>query len=440
MEYLGNGYNEQFNQWYAEAMKVIKPEANITDNSVFNVSIVVTKACNFACTYCYMHGKRQERMSRGTAKKAVDLLLSDKINGYIDPDKTPCVILDFIGGEPLLEIDLIDYFIDYFVYEAHRLNHRWANEYSVSMSSNGSLYHTPKVQEAVRKYHGRFNIAITIDGTKELHDACRKYPDGRGTYDDVEKNVKLYLQQGGHPSTKMTIAPENLDYLCEASLHLFGLGYKWLYCNVQFEDVWNPANATRLYYQLKKLADCMIDGELYKNHYNSMFDETIGIPLGDEDNTNWCGGDGKMLAIGPDGRLYPCLRYMDYCFSTPGREPLCIGNVDDGININDPRIAELKCITRRSQSTDECFYCPVAKGCNWCSAYNYDIYGTANKRTTFHCIMQKARVLANVYYWNKLYRKLGMTKRFPHHMPDEWALQIIEPQEIELLKEISKEG
>lgn len=440
MKYLDNGYSEQFNQWYAEAMNVIKPQANITDNSVLNVTIVVTKACNFACSYCYMHGKTPERMTKETAKKAVDLLLSDKINRYIDPDKTPCVILDFIGGEPLLEIDLIDYFVDYFVYEAHRLNHRWANEYSVSMSSNGSLYRTPKVQETIQKYQGRFNIAITIDGTKELHNTCRIYPDGKGTYDDVEASVKQYLQQGGHKSTKMTIAPENLDYLCEASLHLFNMGFKWLYCNVQFEDVWNAELATRLYYQLKKLTNVMIDNELYKNHYNSMFDETIGVPLPETDDSNWCGGDGKMLAVGTDGRLYPCLRYMDYCFSTKGRKPLCIGDVDNGINDNDPQIAELKSITRRSQSTDECWSCPVAKGCNWCSALNYDIYGTANKRTTFHCIMQKARVLANVYYWNKLYRKLGMNKRFEHHMPDKWALEIINQKEIEMLKKLSEEG
>jgi hypothetical protein len=55
--------------------------------------------------------------------------------------------------------------------------------------------------------------------------------------------------------------------------------------------------------------------------------------------------------------------------------------------------------------------------------------------------MQKARVLGNVYYWNKLYRKLGMDKRFEYHMPDSWALEIIDQKEINMLKELSeKEG
>jgi len=438
--YKGNGYDNQFSHWYANAMKILEPEKGITDQACMNVTVVVTKECNFNCSYCYMHGKTQERMTKETARQTVDFLLSDKVNGYIPPE-TPVIILEFIGGEPLLEIEIIDYFMDYFVYEAMRLNHRWATNYVISMSSNGSLYETPKVQEFAKKYRGRFNIGITIDGTKELHDTCRVYRDGRGTYDDVLRNILLYFEQNGHRSTKMTIAPENVQYLADASVHLFKLGYEYLYCNVVFENVWNAECAQVLYAQLKKLADLMIEQELYKNHYQSMFTEEMGYPLPESDNTNWCGGDGSMLAVGPDGTCYPCLRYMDYCFSVE-RKPFIIGNICDGIVDRDAcsELCELKSITRRSQSTDECFNCPVAKGCNWCSAYNYEIYGTANKRATFHCIMQKARVLANCYYWNQLYRHLGMDRRFAYHMPDEWALEIINQNEIDVLKTLSKEG
>ena len=73
-------------------------------------------------------------------------------------------------------------------------------------------------------------------------------------------------------------------------------------------------------------------------------------------------------------------------------------------------------ITRRSQSTDECFYCPIAKGCSWCSAHNYEVFGTPNKRTTYICCMHKARALANVYYWNKIYSKYNIDKKFPNYL------------------------
>ena len=436
--YLDNGHERHFPQWYANAMQILYPKKNITDRSCMNVTIVVTKNCQFLCKYCYEHNKTSEHMTLETAEKTVDFLLSDKVNNYIDPEKSECIILDFIGGEPLLEIDLIDHFMDYFIYQAFKLNHRWANHYVISMSSNGVLYETPKVQKFVKKYHGRVHIGITIDGTKEQHDSCRIYKDGRGTYDDVVRNVNLHLQQGGFPSTKVTVAPENLKYLCKSSLHLFELGFKWVNCNVVFEDVWNVELAKELYHQLKLLADNMIEKELYKNHANTMFDENIGSSLPPEENNSYCGGDGSMLAIAPDGTCYPCLRYMDYCFLVKDRKPFVIGHVCTGI-VDDcecPMLTELKSITRRSQSTDECFNCPIAKGCAWCIGFGYDIYGTPNKRTTFHCIMQIARVLANRYYWQKLYHKLSLQKTFPLNTHKNWALQIISNDEYEMLKSL----
>jgi hypothetical protein len=53
--------------------------------------------------------------------------------------------------------------------------------------------------------------------------------------------------------------------------------------------------------------------------------------------------------------------------------------------------------------------------------------------------MQRARVLGNVYYWNKLYRHLRILDRFPYYMPDDWAAEIIDKSEIEMLKGLARE-
>ena len=87
----------------------------------------------------------------------------------------------------------------------------------------------------------------------------------------------------------------------------------------------------------------------------------------------------------------------------------------------------MSCITRRSQSTDECYYCPIASGCGWCSAYNYEVFGTPDQRATFICIMHKARALANVYYW----RKSGVS--YEMDCKKEWAVEIIGEDEYENL-------
>lgn len=439
--YLTEADSANFSEWFGRAYTLVHPEVELNERLCQNVTLVVTEDCNFDCTYCYMHEKNQKKMTAETARDIVDFLLDEeKTNGYISAKTSPGIVLDFIGGEPLLAIEEIEAFMAYFVFRTVELDHPWKDNYVISMSSNGALYNTPEVQAFINRYRGRVHIGITIDGTKELHDTCRIYKGGKGTYDDVLDGVKQRFMNGEHPSTKVTLAPENLQYLSEATLHLFNLGYKFLYCNVVFEDVWEQQHAAMLYQEMKKLADIIIQEELYTNNLTSLFSESIGSPMDQEDNDNWCGGDGSMLAIGTDGKCYPCLRYMSYAFANRERPALEIGDIYSGIVDEDKsdHIKCLKCITRRSQSTDECFNCPVAKGCGWCSAFNYDCFGTADKRTTYHCEMHKARVLANVYFWNSLYKKLELEKRFELHVPDYWALAILDNDELAMLKELSK--
>lgn len=440
--YLTEADPEPFEKWFSKVYLTLNPEHKVRHRLCQTVTIVVTEDCNFACTYCYMHDKKPKTMSVETAHDVVDFLLCDeKTNGYISSELSQGIILDFIGGEPLLAIDLIDDFMTYFIFKVYELDHPWKDNYVINMSSNGSLYTTESVQRFVKKYSGRVQIGITIDGTKKLHDTCRIYKDGRGTYEDVIEAVMLRLQNGENPSTKVTIAHENLPYLAEASIHLFDLGYKFLNCNVVFEDSWKEGDTTILYLQLKALADYVLDRELYGLHLNTMFSESIGKVMPVDVNDNWCGGDGSMLAIGTDGTCYPCLRYMSFTFANKDRRPIVIGDVYKGIDDVEESedIKCLYCITRRSQSTEECFNCPIASGCAWCSAFNYDCFGTPDKRTTYHCEMHKARVMANIYYWNQLYRKLGLEKRFAMNVPKGWALKIIDRQEYNMLIDLSKE-
>lgn len=191
---------------------------------------------------------------------------------------------------------------------------------------------------------------------------------------------------------------------------------------------------------MKKLSDWLLEENRYEKYSNTIFTETIGVALDEDDTQNWCGGTGKMMAISPEGDIYPCLRYLPNSI-TNGRSKLIIGDVDNGIESTKEQteiVNMLDGITRRTQSTDECFYCPIASGCAWCSAYNYEETGTPNKRVTYICIMHKARVMANVYHWNRLYKKIGSTKRFPMNVIKEWALEIIDEDEYNKLLSLTE--
>ena len=88
----------------------------------------------------------KERMSWEVAKKAIDYILSNE-----ELFKEDGVVWDFIGGEPFLEIDLIDKICDYLKIEMYRRNHHWFNSYRFSFSTNGINYHEEKIQHFIEK-------------------------------------------------------------------------------------------------------------------------------------------------------------------------------------------------------------------------------------------------------------------------------------------------
>lgn len=370
---------------------------------VKSITFIVTKDCQLACKYCYLVGKNEkERMSFNVAKQAIDYILDSE-----DEFKEQSVVWDFIGGEPFLEIDLIDRICDYLKTEMFRRDHHWFNSYRFSFSTNGINYHEDKVQRFIKKNLNHLSIGITIDGTKKKHDLNRVYKHSKkGSYQSVVKNIPLWLSQFPNASTKVTISSPDIPYIKESVLHLYSLGIHEININCVFENVWKEDDDKLFEEQLLELADAIIDEEYYKYYACSFFAEHIGKPLDPKlDNQNWCGA-GKMLAIDAAGNFYPCTRFAQY--SLRSKRACIIGNVKNGINKN--MLRPFLTLDRITQSPQKCMDCEVASGCAWCQGENYDAADTNTiyQRSTAICKMHKARVRANNYYWNKLYRKLEM--------------------------------
>lgn len=407
------------------------------------ITFQVTDNCNLCCSYCYQINKGKRKMSFETAKKAIDLLLSgDKgFSDYVSPENSPAIIIDFIGGEPLLEIELIDKIIDYFKKQTRELMHPWATMFRFSMCSNGVLYFDPKVQEFFKKHGKLVSFNITLDGNKELHDSCRVFPNGQGSYDLARSAIEHYKKNYGHMGSKITIAPENLDYVKDAIIHMVDLGYDEIYANPVFEKGWNLEHAKKYYSILKELADYFLENNLIDKVYCSLFEEDNMFSKKDEsDLHSWCGGASSMLAIDPDGNLYPCLRFMESSLGDT-REPIKIGDVDNGIGFTEKEqcwLCELKCVNRRTQCDDECFYCQIGTGCADCAAYNYQDSGKLQSKAKYICEMHKARSLANSYLWNKYYKQSGENKVFKINCPKDWALNIIDENEYDMLLELER--
>ena len=386
---------------------------------------------------CYQFNKSPMRMTFDIARKFIDQLLADRY-GYINRYNSPAIILEFIGGEPLLEISLTRRIYEYFLDRTYELDHPWFELHRLSICSNGMQYFDEEVQSFFKDYAGQISFNISIDGNKELHDACRIQPNGEGSY-DIDMIALNHFNKHYTPerNSKMTLAPENMKYLFESVKNFIENDMKTINLNCIFEEGWNQDTALLEYNELKKVADYVLEKDL-ENLYIAIFSERQEDMALKSNDGNYCGGLGSMLSLRPNGQFYPCIRYMP---SSVGDnvEDLCIGTVDGGMVGREQGSSILKKmdnITRRSQSNDICYNCPIGNDCAWCSALSHTVYGTPGKRPTFICIQMIAEALANVYYWlnlsiSKPYYDLPIRK---NNVPDEWALLVIDEEELEMLK------
>lgn len=367
-----------------------------------SITFIVTEDCNLRCKYCYItHKASNRKMSYDVAKKFIDYILNGSIK-YQD-----AVTLDFIGGEPLLEAELIDKICDYFKLQTYLKGSSWFWNYRISICTNGVNYSSEKVQNLIKKNPGKIGITITIDGTKKKHDLQRVFPDGSGSYDTIKMNLDLWKEQF-EASTKVTFASDDLKFLKESIVELWNEGICDIAANVVYEDVWEEGDDKIFENQLKLLADHILENHLYDRYSCTLFDDTIGAPYNEELLKQTCCGAGKMLALGVDGKIYPCMRYCAY--SLDNKEAYVIGDVDNGIDFD--KVRPFETVTYKLQSDNECLKCPVATGCGFCQGFNYDMADTYTnfQRVKYICKMHKARVRANNYYFSKLYNLYGIER------------------------------
>lgn len=414
---------------------------NNTGNSVCrNITIQITNQCNLRCSYCYEHNKSCGSMNIHTAKKIIDTILDmyDADTDFIGKHSKG-LVLDFIGGEPLLEAKLIENICDYYFDECLRRNIPLAPFTRFSFATNGLLWFTEDAQHLFKKYHDFISLTVSIDGIQELHDKYRIDQYGKGSF---EKAYIAYLDgrdKYGWNNSKMTFTPGSVHYMYDSIKMMIENGCNDILCNFAYEPKYTIQDAKNIYFELKKVSDYMIQNK-YSN-YISILDEYIG----NFDNTidNYCGGTGKMIAFSSDGKAYPCIRYMPISIGNEKSSKICIGDCFNGIYKTNDQLKikkELDSITRKSQSTKECMECPVSTGCGWCSGYNYELYGTANKRCTNICYSHKGRVLASCYYYNKRHIELNDVNHKKINLPYNEVVDILGKEEADYLFNLEKEA
>jgi uncharacterized protein len=167
------------------------------------LSLAVAQSCNLGCTYCYARGGEfggaAKAMNANTARKSVDLLLSQVIPGER-------VNLAFLGGEPLANREVLHDATRYAAAQAELM----CIPLTFSITTNGTLVSAPDIDLFDRH---RFAVTVSLDGTRETHDRLRPFKHGSGSYARIMANIgpMLARQHNMQVSARITVTPRNLD-------------------------------------------------------------------------------------------------------------------------------------------------------------------------------------------------------------------------------------
>lgn len=359
------------------------------------ITFIVTNDCQLRCKYCYeIEKNNKSKISINIAKKAID----DIIDNLLFTESCESVVFDFIGGEPLLEIDLIDKICAYIDDKFTLSNHVWKDKYSFSITTNGLLYSSKKVQNFITRHKSKLKISISFDGNKVKHDLNRVFPNGKGSYDLVLQNVKLWISQFEDTSAKMVISKADINDVAASAIHLLELGISRLDMNLVVEDLWLKGDDDIFEEQLIILADYIIQNELYLNHKIYIFEEGIGHSLKKEEIISPC--EKYAVTVDCKGNYFTCLRFSS--FALKNKQERTIGNIYTGLNWN--RLRPFYTMFNYLKNPEKCQDCKIASGCRFCVANDYDFAESTTifTKETNICLMHAARVRAKNYYWRKL--------------------------------------
>ena len=336
--------------------------------------------CNLRCKYCFAStgdfGTGRKLMPFSVGKQAIDFLLEKSVG-------RENLELDFFGGEPLMNWDVVKQLVAY-GREQEKLHNK---NFRFTLTTNGVLLND-EVMEFCNKEMG--NVVLSIDGRKEVHDHMRPFRKGAGSYDLIVPKFQKFaeLRHQDKYYVRGTFTHYNTDFAADV-LHLADLGFK----QISVEPVVAPPTedyAIReedlpvIFEQYDILAREMIKREKEGrgfNFFHFMIDLTGGPCV--YKRLSGCGSGTEYLAVTPWGDFYPCHQFV-------GQEDFCLGNVYEGVKKTETVNEFKKCNVYSKKECSQCFarfYCSGG-----CAANSYNFTGKINDVYEIGCKMQQKRI------------------------------------------------
>lgn len=350
------------------------------ENIVKAMCLHVAHDCNLKCSYCFasqgdFKGERS-LMSLEVGKKALEYLVKNS-------GARRNLEVDFFGGEPLMNFNLVKDLINY----GRELEKKYNKNFRFTITTNGILLDDEKIDYINENMS---NVVLSLDGRKEVNDNMRKTIGGEGSYDIILPKFKKMVEKRGDKDyyIRGTFTSNNIDFSNDA-LDFYNNGFKKISIEpvVTSEEMDYALREEHLqsvldeyekfskeYINIKKM-----DKDFYFFHF--MIDLTQGPCI--IKRSVGCGAGSEYMAVTPEGDLYPCHQFV-------GEEEFKLGNVIDGVQREDLRQKFKKANVYNKEECRECwarFYCSGG-----CHANSYHAHNDLSKAYKIGCEMEKKRI------------------------------------------------
>lgn len=315
------------------------------DENQLALTIAPTLDCNFRCIYCYEKDViNKQRMTKEIADSIIELIRRKS--------KTlKSLNIDWYGGEPLLEIDMIEYLSNKIIKICDENN----IVYQAGIVTNG-YYLNEKNIEILQKARV-IRIQITIDGDETVHNKRRPLLDGNPTFSTIINNLKFIKKYKGLTYLRINVDNENagdaikvVDILENMDLVKVVIPYLGIVTNNNNSYIDNKCIKDKDYLDIRKNFDSYI---VDKGFFSSINDRQLPHRI----NCVCSANKANSMVINSDGEIYKCWEDI-------GNYDLSIGNIKDEISKNLVYLRYVMSDPTMDPECSECKYLPIClSGC-----------------------------------------------------------------------------
>lgn len=346
--------------------------------SLANTYVLTSENCNFACTYCFLSKITHTNGNlRNMSKEVADATISLLQREYQHSPNVYSKFISFFGGEPLMNIDIIQYIVE-------RLknlidNNEFPADIKFGIVTNGAL-----LTNDILIYCKENNIGVGISyDIIEKAGQNRITKNGKETFSLVREKIEMCKSLQVEYSISTTVTEEillNKEQVIDEIIHLAPHSIS---LNMLIAD--NLSNFDKKYYE--RYADFLIEA-FCRLREAGIYEDRMMRKINSFTNHqlyfyDCCAAGGNQFVIRPDGSVGICHAFINnnkYFNASVFEDDLLINNNPDSYAWSQ----------RTPLSNERCIDCECLGICGGgCGYSSYQLHGSIYEIDDSFCIVSK---------------------------------------------------